>query len=224
MTHDTSKDPRILVAQRACTLLKHVLQQRSGVKLLASRDRMTEMAAGLESNVMALMYTYQEPTDLAESDLMLDLAAQAEDLASILEPALSSDTTPPLIKAGYKWCLRTLIGLPERLANPGKTMSSGVDILAVEVRNVTTIGKKLWLTRVNDRKNDYTVITNMPGLGVGDVLAVAFLPPREVGGAVSEAMYLGDERRQEPAGTILTEDQVDGREAAGILHDEISRR
>jgi predicted RNA-binding protein with EMAP domain len=57
----------------------------------------------------------------------------------------------------------------------------------------------------------------------GTILAVAFLPPREVGGEISEAMYLGDEPRSEPPGTFLTDEQVDAREAESILHEELAR-
>ena len=35
------------------------------------------------------------------------------------------------------------------------------------------------------------------GVQTGDVMAVAFLPPVEVGGEVSEAMFLGEEKRTE---------------------------
>ena len=63
-----------------------------------------------------------------------------------------------------------------------------------------------------------------PLLRRGDVLAVAFLPPREVGGSVSEAMYLGSESRSEAPGTVLAEEAVDAREAASILHDELHKR
>jgi predicted RNA-binding protein with EMAP domain len=53
---------------------------------------------------------------------------------------------------------------------------------------------------------------------------VAFLPPREVGGTASEAMFLGEERRTEPPGTVLEESAVDVKEALSILHDEVARR
>jgi predicted RNA-binding protein with EMAP domain len=52
-------------------------------------------------------------------------------------------------------------------------------------------------------------------------VAAAFLPPREVGGEISEAMYLGPEKCSEPVGTHLTPTQVDAREAASILHEDL---
>jgi len=75
---------------------------------------------------------------------------------------------------------------------------------------------------VTDGTTNYTVVTNIPGIHPGDVLAVAFLPPREVGGAVSEAMFLGPGHRSEPPGTSIGESGVDAREAAGILHEEMT--
>ncbi|NIO13636.1 MAG: RNA-binding protein, partial [Xanthomonadales bacterium] len=63
----------------------------------------------------------------------------------------------------------------------------------------------------------------IPGVRAGEIRAVAFLPPREIGGAVSEAMYLGDDPRSETPGTVLDETQVDAREAASILHEELGR-
>ena len=68
------------------------------------------------------------------------------------------------------------------------------------------------------------VIINLKTVGSNAHLAVAFLPPREIGGTVSEAMYLGDKKRHEPAGTMLSEGQVDAREAAGILYDEVRKQ
>ena len=97
-----------------------------------------------------------------------------------------------------------------------------VDLLAVEVTNVAKTGK-LWLTRVSDGETEYPVVTNLPGVAAGSVLAAAFLPPQEVGGTVSEAMFLGDERRSEDPGTILGDRAVDAREATSVLHDELSK-
>ena len=80
------------------------------------------------------------------------------------------------------------------------------------------------MTRVSDGEAGYRVVTNLPGLRPGDVLAAAFLPPREVGGEASEAMFLGADTRSEPPGSRLPEESVDAREAASILHQEIARR
>jgi len=223
MTHDTSKDPRILVAHHACARLQRAAQQKSGVKLSVSKEKLVELASSADSAVMTLMYMYQEPRDLVGSDPMSDLQGTTGALTEALEPLLASESAPALLKANFAWCLRTLSGLPSRLDGPAGSMAAGVDLVAVQVRNVTMIGT-LWRTRVSDGETEYTVVTNIPGVRVGDVMAVAFLPPREVGGEISEAMFLGDEKRGESPGSHLTAEQIDAREAAAIMHEELEHR
>jgi predicted RNA-binding protein with EMAP domain len=153
---------------------------------------------------------------------MKDLEAAAGELSNALEPFLTAEEAPPMLKANVAWCMRTLSGLRSRLEGPAESMAAGADLVVVEVRIVSKLGKReLWRTRVTDGKSDYTVVTNIPGVRVGDAMAVAFLPPREVGGEISEAMFLGAEKRAEPVGTHLTAYQVDPRDAAAILHEEL---
>jgi predicted RNA-binding protein with EMAP domain len=223
MSYDTSKDPRILVAHLACERLKRAAQQKSGVKLSVSKEKLVELASSADSAVMTLMYMYQEPRDLVGSDPMNDLLETARSLSGALAPLLAGEGAPALLKANVAWCLRTLSGLPARLDRPAESMAAGVDLVVVQVRNVAKIGS-LWRTRVTDDETEYTVITNIPGVRVGDVLAAAFLPPREVGGEISEAMFLGDENHREAPGSYLTTEQVDAREAAAIMHEELERR
>ena len=68
------------------------------------------------------------------------------------------------------------------------------------------------------------MVTNMMNVSNDTVLAVAFLPPREIGGTVSEAMFLGSGERAEKPGTLLSEEQVDAKEAASIMYDEVMRQ
>jgi predicted RNA-binding protein with EMAP domain len=222
MTHDTSKDPRLLVAQRACVLLKKTIHQKLGVRLPVGRERLDAWIASAESAVMTLTYSYQEPSELAVSDLMKEIVDAASSLEDAIEVVLTGTEAPPLLRARIQWCLRTLSGLPARLSNPGTTLASGVDIVVVEVKNVARTGK-LWLTRVGDGTAEYPVVTNMGTIAAGNRHAVAFLPPAEVAGTASEAMFLGDERRSEAAGTVLGEDAVDAREAASVLHEELTK-
>jgi len=223
MTHDTAKDPRLLVAKLACDELQRITREKTSARPALHRGHVAELAAAIESAIMILMYTYQEPDALAASEPARELQAHAAELQVALAPVLAAKDTPALLSARLRWCLRTLTGLGRRLGSSGATLASGVDLVAVEVRNVTRTGP-LWLIRVSDGDQAFRVVTNLPGIRPGDVLAVAFLPPREVGGEASEAMFLGAGRRPEPTGSILAEESVDAREAASILHDELGRR
>jgi predicted RNA-binding protein with EMAP domain len=222
VTHDTSKDPRLLVARRACALLHKTLQQKTGVPNPTPKEKLAELAGAAESAVMAMLYSYQDPAELARSEQVRELTASAVALAEGLQPVLGTDRAPHAVRAGFEWCLRTFSGLPERLGQTARSMAAGVDLVAVRVATVARMGS-LWLTRVDDSRREYPVVTNLPGVKAGTTLAVAFLPPREVGGQVSEAMFLGDRPLDHAPGTRLDETEVDAREAASIVHEEIAK-
>lgn len=222
MTYDTTKDPRIMTAHLAGSLLKKCVKQKPEVPLRISKDKLTELASACESAVMALMYMYQEPGALAASEPLKNLSAAEKTLADAYEKLIANKDDHSMLRANIRWCLRTFNGLQERFNNSGATLTSGIDLMVVQVRNVAKTGS-LWKTRVTDGTADYTVVTNLPGVATNSSLAVAFLPPREVGGTVSEAMFLGGEKRGEPVGTILSEEQVDAKEAAAILYDAVTK-
>jgi len=223
VTYDTSKDPRIQVCQHASELLKKSLQMKLGVQLSVSRDFLERLSQSIDSSIMTLMYMYQEPRELASSDQMKELVNAGKSLEDGIGPVLESPDANPLVRARLRWVLRTLIELPVRMETPGKTLASGVDILALQIRSVVA-KDPYWITRVTDGKADVTVVTNIPNLKAGNVLAASFLPPREVGGTVSEAMFLGSELRSDPAGTMFTEDQVDAKEATSILYQDLQKK
>jgi predicted RNA-binding protein with EMAP domain len=219
MAHDTTKDPRIIVANLACALLKKSVKLKPVVQLKISRDRLTASAAACESAVMTLMYIYQEPENLASSEQLTNLAKATDTIAEAYEKLISSKDDHSLLRANIRWCLRILNGLGDRFSNSGATMAAGVDLVVVQVRNMAKQGNFL-KTIVTDRDNNYTIVTNLTNIETDSKLAVAFLPPREIGGTISEAMFLSSEKRTEDPGTVLSEEQVDAKEAAAILFKE----
>lgn len=222
MINDTTKDPRILAAQFACILLKKCVKQKPAVQVKIARERLNEPAAACDSAVMTMTYMYQPPEALAVSQPMKTITRSVTLLTEAYEKMIHANDDHSLLRAQVRWCLRMLSGLRVRFKNPGITMASGVDLVVVQVRNVVTSGN-FWKTRVTDGSGEYTVMTNLKDVTADSRLAVAFLPPREVGGIVSEAMFLGSGKRTEPVGTLLREDQADSKEAAGILYDEIAK-
>ena len=222
MTHDTTKDPRIITAHLACAILKHSVKQKPELPLRISRDRLSELASACESAVMILMYMYQEPGNLTTSDPVSKLSEAAKALAAAYENVIANEDDHSMLRANIRWCLRTLQGLKDRFGNPGTTMASGIDLMTVQVRNVAKAGNFL-KTRVTDGTSIYTVVTNLTDVTSNSELAAAFLPPREIGGTVSEAMFLGSGKRTEAPGTFIDEEQVDAKEAAAILFDTVSK-
>ena len=222
MTHDTTKDPRIITAHLACAILKKSVKQKPELPLRVSRDKLSELASACESAVMILMYMYREPENLSTSEPVSNLSEAAKAIAGAYENVIANKDDHSILRANIRWCLRTLQGLKVRFSNPGTSLASGIDLVAVQVRNVAKAGNFL-KTRVTDGTSGYTVVTNLTDVASNSELAAAFLPPREIGGAVSEAMFLGSGKRAEAAGTILSEEQVDAKEAAVILFDTVTK-
>lgn len=222
MAHDTTRDPRIIVANLACALLKKSVKLKPVVQLKISRDRLTGLAAACESAVMTLMYMYQEPEVLASSEQLVKLAQTAKAIAEAYEKLIVSKDDHSLLRANIRWCLRTLNGLRDRFNNSGSTLAAGVDLVVVQVRNVAKQGNFL-KTIVTNGSENYTIVTNLTGIETDSKLTVAFLPPREIGGTVSEAMFLGSGKRIEDPGTVLSEEQVEAKEIAGILFEEAAK-
>lgn len=222
MTYDTTKDPRIIVAQLACAVLKKCVKQKTQVQPGISRDSLTGLASACESAVMSMMYMYLEPQALASSQPMTNLSENAKAIAEAYQKLVSGKDDQSMLRADIRWCLRTLKGLQDRLSNSGASLAAGVDLAVVQVRNTAKEGAFL-KTRVTDGAADYTVVTNLTGIETNSRLAAAFLPPREIGGTVSEAMFLGSEKQTGDPGTILGEEQVDAKDAAGILYEEVAK-
>lgn len=222
MTHDTSKDPRLLMVGIALEKLKKVLVLKLGIRPKLSKEETKEHMKKMEGNLMTCKYMYIPPEELAEQETLLEIVRSANAILESLGEVLSKKDANPSIKADLFWIFQTLIGLPKRLKRGGDSMASGVDLMVVKVRNVVK-KDKLWMTRVDNGRRELTVVTNMPGIESGMVLAVAFLPPTQLADTFSEAMFLGKEQRKEGVGDYITDTGADVKEAAGILHREVSK-
>lgn len=220
MAHDTSKDPRLLVAEIALKRLLKLLPLRQGIKPKLSKQQTNEILKQIESSLMTCKFMYLEPSVLAGQDQLLSVVDSARRLHESVADLFGKQDFSPAIKAELRWCFQVLEGLPERLGRAGRTMAAGVDLIAVKVLNVTP-KDKLWITRVSSGARELTVVTNMPGVEAGQVLGAAFLPPVQLGGTTSEAMFLGKEVRSEAPGTFLSDREVDVRDASSCLHEEL---
>jgi predicted RNA-binding protein with EMAP domain len=118
------------------------------------------------------------------------------------------------------WALNIFSGLSRRLKNQGLKPTHSIDVVAVKIRNITK-GDKLYTTKVVAGPREMTVVTNLEGLATGDTLRAALLPPAQVGGIWSEAMFLGDEKVEVESGTLLDPAEFDTKEADGILVNEL---
>jgi predicted RNA-binding protein with EMAP domain len=222
MPHDTTKDPRILVAQRCCKVLQWSLKQKSKSMITIAKDRLARLVPACDSAVMTLMYMYQEPDVLISSKPVEKLTATAATLREAYHHLIASRDDQSLLRANIRWCIRIFQGLPQRLANSGLSLAAGIDLVVVKVQSKIKQGN-FYITRVSDGSDTYAVVTNLNGIRLNHKVAAAFLPPRDIGGTVSEAMFLGLAERSEVPGTLLEESQTNAAEAAAILFEEVKK-
>ena len=190
---DTSKDVRILAAERLVSRLANMVQQRAygSAKQTAAAKQILE---GLTGKVAALRYSYQEDDALAEAE---DTRAVADGGRKVIEsleknPDLSGERLAFLEFAGA-----VLSHLPEAFRLK-RSLESAVP---VEVGRVLSAerppkAKNLLLCRVEVFGGTFQLVTNLTNTRPGDLMKVARVPPSEIMGLLSAAQFVG---RADPA-------------------------
>ena len=221
MVHDTSKDPRLLVAELALAKLGKYLFSKSSVRAGMKRNEAREVLSHIESQIMALKYCYMEPGKMAKSEMTTGIVEDVKRIYIAFRECIEKGMTE-VPQAKLFWAFRLFSGLPNRFKNQGVSISSGIDLVAVQIRNIKKSGK-LFTTRCMAGPAEFTIVTNIEGLKAGDTVGAALLPPAVVGGVVSEAMFLGGEKYDKEPGAFLDEAEVNTKEADGILFTELRK-
>lgn len=201
---DTSKDYRLLVAEKAVELFLKTIE---GAKFKGKWDkkRAVQLAREMIPELQALRYSYLEPSELIETPQMKDLKEKVE---GIIEALGGEEWYVKFLEladrherekleesiAKVRFFLNTIMNLDKRLAL-GKINDPviGVDI---KVGEVMSAGKhpnadKLLVCNVNIGDRAVTVVTNDLSVKEGHRVAVALLPPVNFRGITSEGMFLG---------------------------------
>ena len=221
MVHDTSKDPRILVAELAHAKLGKYLFSKSSVRAGMKRNEARDVLSHISSQLMALKYSYMEPGKLAKSEITASIVEDVKRIYIAFRECIEKGMTE-VPRANLFWAFRLFSGLPIRFKNQGDGISAGIELVAVQIRNINRTGN-LFTTRCMAGPAEFTIVTNIEGLKAGDTVGAALLPPAVVGGVVSEAMFLGDEKYEQESGTFLDAAGVNTKEADGILFDELRK-
>jgi len=189
---DTGNDYRVIFS---INVLRHAIQLLKSKKI--GELRRLDFDSRL-SNLLNLLnhvrYSYLPKRDLVELDAFKTLISESHDLYSILMRIYRD-----LVKNNenaIKWLrfvLRNISSLEERLVSYPDKPSSAVQYYFVKVLSIMKHPQadNLWLTSIADSKEKFDVITNDPTVKSGEILLVAFLPPKEFSGIVSEGMFLG---------------------------------
>jgi predicted RNA-binding protein with EMAP domain len=219
----TDNFPPIIIAELALKILRKTFTTKLGFRPSLSKEQLVNTLRSIESSLMVLKYSYLSRNELMVHEDLKIICSNGKKLSEALKPAPSTPSTNYLALSNLNWGILIFQNLGRRMKTGDSNLGSGVDLKVVHVRNVQRYDKFL-LTRAYDNEKTYTILTNILDLRTNQNVGIAFLPPREIGGKLSEAMYIGSEEREEEAGVFLSPSKVDLSEVNAILHQLISQR
>ncbi|MHA2231729.1 MAG: hypothetical protein ACXAB4_04500 [Candidatus Hodarchaeales archaeon] len=226
MTYESAKDPRLLLAERAIDGLQENFRQKLPIRLEISKPDLQKVLSGAKSTIMTVKYSYQSPSDLAKDENVLKLVTLGQRLLEQILHAKTPETPSNLALSRIEWSLRFLAKLADYLQDNIFTVGRSVDVKVARIQNVRPIKKSkgvLVVSQVHDGERALMVVTNLIHVKVGMNLAIAMVPPSEVGGVISEAMFVTDTVRPEPIGSILNETDINLGAIEDILREYLAK-
>jgi len=222
LSFTTDKFSPFLILELALKVLRKTFLTKLGFRPSLSKSELESALKSVESSLMILKYSYLSLDVLISHEELKNIHSKGNILLESLKPAAESQSTNQPSLSLLNWGVQILIGLNRRIKVANDQLGAGVDLKVLRVRSVQKQGTLL-LTRAYDDKQAYTIMTNLLNLQSNRNLAAAFLPPREIGGQLSDAMYLGNDEYEEEAGTFLNPAEVNLREVNAILHQLIAK-
>jgi predicted RNA-binding protein with EMAP domain len=195
---DTAKDARILVLEDALRRLSEMVGNRK-LKLHVDYTKLGTAIQQAGNLLYEVKYSYLPSENVAELEATEKIVDYVEDFRKTLEAAIKTSGYKPatvnetisLVDAFYSF--RIVERVIQKLQEFNDEPAYAIDILAVEVSQIQAIpdSKNLTLCRCTDGSKIWKIVTNIQGIKTGSKLACAVLPPLEMMGIVSEAMFLG---------------------------------
>ena len=201
---DTSKDYRILIAQKSKELFIRTVQT-GAFRGHWNKKMALESANNMDADFQSLLYSYLEGEELANSPDVDKLEEQAKYVIKYLggeewnhiflnkAPKEEREKTEENI-AKVQFFLNTILGLRKRLSfGPINDPIIGIDIIVGEIMSVSKHPQAdaLMICNVNLKKRAITVVTNNLDVKEGNHVGVALLPPQTFMDIASEGMFLG---------------------------------
>ncbi len=187
-----------------------------GSQIRAGKDHVRAELNEINALIQQLKYSYMNLDAIAASDAVKLIQSNTEQLYTDLEDVIKADGTPQLSKSRLFFGIRTLGLLGRRFERGSGDMSKGIDLIVAKIRNASISGN-LTVCKL-EAGMVYTSVTNLPGIESGMSVGVAVLPPAEIGGVISEVMFLGKEQLDGQPGQGIPDEDVDVREVNSILY------
>ncbi|MHA1963024.1 MAG: hypothetical protein ACW97G_00440 [Candidatus Thorarchaeota archaeon] len=203
---DTAKDARLLVLEDALRRLNEMVGNRK-LKLHVDFSKLGATLQQAGSLIYEIKYSYVAAPKVAELEATQKIVDCVADFRNILEEAIKTSGYKPatvnetLSLTDAFYAFRIAEGLIQKLQVSDDEPGRAVDILTIEVSQVNAVpdSKNLTECRCTDGSRIWKIVTNIQEVKTGTKLACAVLPPVEMMGIVSEAMFLGGEPLPEEA-------------------------
>ncbi len=182
-------DPRISIAKRCLGTLEKQRPRGLGAELKAMRE-----------TIYSLSY-YPDPRSIKDYLKISKYSLLAAAFAGKLRRLLPDEDKPSMAAQTTLYCLRILEGVEDRMDL--KDPLCMIDVFYGEVITASKLipGKlQLCLVDAGTTGSGYygghslRVVTNDLSIKAGQVIPVAMLPPREVGGVISEGMFITERK------------------------------
>ncbi len=208
MSYDTSKDPRILVGEIALAKWEAALKQKLGIRFKLTKKEISDLLSSMKSSLMELKHLYCSSESLVHMKPINRISSGAGMLWKAMEEGYAKERKESLLYATIRWSHKILTGLPKREVQRDSPLAAGVDLMAVKLRNISKVGE-FWVTKVHDGQEDWKVVTNLSGLQAGMCIPLAFIPPADVGGIISEGMFISGQNLDIEPGEVLDHHSFD---------------
>jgi len=187
--YDTSKDPRVLFVE---SVLGYVLNTLKGKKIQHVRhDNIIKILSDMLEIAKKIKWSYVSPQDIEKQGLLDNLGIELDNFKNIVWPVL--DKQSDQIRKLIRFFVKTIHTFRDRFVGQKLDIENVVATSFVRVISVDKHpnAKNLYLVWVSDGEETYEIVTNDPTLRRGDVVPLAFLPPKEFMGITSEGMFIG---------------------------------
>ena len=201
---DTSKDYRLLVAEKSINLFIRTIQGGNFKGHWRKRE-VVQIAREMSRELQAVAFSYMEPQDLMASPHIKTLTEKTEKIKEFLggegwnKKFLDQATRDEKEKleeniAKVRFFLNTFLGLEKRISlGQISDPVMGIDIIVGEIMSVGKHAQasNLLICNVNIGERAITVVTNDMDVKEGNHVAISMLPPITFMGITSEGMFLG---------------------------------
>ncbi len=198
---DTRSDYRILLLEKAIDELATRIKNWS-LPFPINKGKLEELVKRAKNAVYRIKYSFLPAKNLMELPEISELEKLGKHIReelfknyTAMRTRVRFTTKQRLIIAEIKYCLWMIMGFRRRLRyGDEKLPEYAVDVIGVEVLSVQKhpFANNLKVLKAGTEKFGFIIVTNIKNIKVGEVRAVAILPPREFMGIISEAMIVSD--------------------------------